>query len=169
MNVPGTPGSYPVGRNTDVDGATPAESRPNVLHVPAGDGIALWVPEEPPSNPADAAGQHSSTYTFMATVDSAGAALAVVDTVVPPGNGQAEHVHEDTDESFYVLDGEFLVCAGDESFVIKPGDYALVPRGMSHHWKNVSTGTSRMIRMYTPVGHERYFFEINRTAAREMP
>ncbi len=161
MNVPGSPGSYPDRRDTDVDGATPAGSRPDVLHVPAGDGIALWVPEEASSNPV---GQHPSTYTFMATADSAGAALTVVDTVVPPGNGEAEHLHEDVDESFYVLDGEFIVEAGDKSFTIRPGDYVLVPHGMSHHWKNVSTGTSRMIRMYTPVGHERYFFEINQPA-----
>jgi len=145
-------------------------ARPEVVYVPAGEGIALWVPEEPPADLVDGQeGPEMSTYTFMATVDNTGGALAVVDTVVPAGNGPPEHMHDDADESFYVLEGQFDVHADGKSFTIRPGDYAFVPRGTKHIWKNSGTETARMIRIYTPGGHEQFFFEISRPAKRGEP
>ncbi|GDY32748.1 cupin domain-containing protein [Gandjariella thermophila] len=138
--------------------------QPEVLHVPAGDGIALWVPEEPPENLVDGEGPEMSHYTFLSTAENTGGALAVVDTVVPAGNGPPEHMHDDADESFYVLDGEFEVRAGGRSFVIRQGDYAFVPRGTRHIWKNNTDRTARMLRIYTPGGHERFFIDISRPA-----
>lgn len=145
------------------------KTEPEVRYVPKGEGIALWVPEEPPADLVDGEGPQMSTYTFLATADSTDGALALVDTVVPPGNGPPEHLHHDADESFYVLDGEFEVRAGGKSFVLGPGDYAFVPRGTPHIWKNRGTETARMIRVYTPGGHERFFIEISRPARADVP
>jgi quercetin dioxygenase-like cupin family protein len=142
---------------------------PQVVHVPASEGIALWVPEEAPTDLVDGAGPVMSTYTFKATADTTGGALAVVDTVVPPLNGPPEHLHRDADESFFVLDGEFEVCAGGRTFVIRPGDYAFIPRGTRHVWKNVGAVTARMIRIYTPGGMERFFMDISRPAEPGRP
>ncbi|MEU6219991.1 cupin domain-containing protein [Streptomyces sp. NPDC047022] len=142
----------------------PPEITREVVHVPAGEGIALWVPEEPPLDLVDGEGPELSTYTFVGTADNTGGSLAVVDTVVPPGNGPPPHSHVDADESFYVLEGEFEVRAGGRTFTIKPGDYAFIPRGTEHIWKNSSTETSRMIRIYTPGGIEKFFIDISRPA-----
>jgi len=147
----------------------PNSETPEVFYVPAGEGIALWVPEEPPADLVDGEGPEMSTYTFMATADNTGGALAVVDTVVPPGNGPPEHMHADADESFYLLEGQLEIRSGGNSFVMKPGDYAFVPRTSKHIWKNVGSETARLIRIYTPGGHERFFFEIGRPAQPGMP
>jgi quercetin dioxygenase-like cupin family protein len=140
-----------------------------VVFVPAGQGISLWVPEEPPPDLVDGEGPQLSTYTFMVTADNTGGALTVVDTVVPARNGPPEHMHGDADESFYVLEGEFEIDAGGKSFHMGPGDYAFVPRGTRHIWKNSGDETARMIRIYTPGGHEQFFFEISRPVEPGMP
>ncbi|HEY7597104.1 MAG TPA: cupin domain-containing protein [Actinophytocola sp.] len=142
----------------------PAEPARQVVHVPADEGIALWVPEEPPADLVDGEGPPMSSYTFMATAELTGGSLSVVNTVVPPGNGPPTHLHVDADESFYVLEGAFEVTSGGKTFVINPGDYAFIPRGTHHIWKNITDKPARMIRIYTPGGMEKFFTAISRPA-----
>jgi quercetin dioxygenase-like cupin family protein len=145
------------------------ETTPQVLHVRAGEGIALWVPEEAPEGLVDGQGPQMSTYTFVATEDTTGGALSVVYTVVPPGNGPPPHSHADADESFYILEGAFEVRSGGRSFTARPGDYVFVPRGSEHIWKNQGSQTARMLRIYTPGGMEKFFLEIGREAVAGQP
>ncbi|WP_028937676.1 cupin domain-containing protein [Pseudonocardia spinosispora] len=63
------------------------------------------------------------------------------------------HVHEDTDEFFLVLDGEFTVAMRDADgtethVVLRQGDTFVVPKGTEH--KPSSTGAS--ILMFEPSG-----------------
>ncbi|WP_412540821.1 cupin domain-containing protein [Longispora sp. K20-0274] len=146
-----------------------SSNKPEVTHIPAGGGIALWVPEEPPADLVDGEGPVMSSYTFAATADLTGGSLSLVDTVVPPGNGPPNHAHADEDESFFVLEGSFEVRAGGKTFVIDKGDYAFIPRGTEHIWKNIGSETARMIRIYTPGGMERFFSAIGRQAVPGEP
>lgn len=151
-------------------GTTGRAPRLEVTHVPAGEGIALWVPEEPPPDLVDGEGPQLSTYTFQATADNTNGSLALVDTIVPPRNGPPPHTHAEADESFYVLEGEFEVRAGGKTFSIKPGDFAFIPRGTEHIWKNaLDDRPSRMLRIYTPGGMERFFIDIGRKAVPGEP
>jgi mannose-6-phosphate isomerase-like protein (cupin superfamily) len=63
------------------------------------------------------------------------------------------HVHEDTDEFFLVLDGEFHVAVrnddgGESTVVLRKGDTYVVPKGIEH--KPSSPGAS--ILMFEPRG-----------------
>ena len=62
------------------------------------------------------------------------------------------HVHDDTDEFFLVLDGEFEVALrmpdGETTVVLSAGDTFVVPRGTEH--KPSSPGGS--IMMFEPTG-----------------
>ncbi|WP_201591621.1 cupin domain-containing protein [Psychrobacter fozii] len=43
------------------------------------------------------------------------------------------HKHEDTDDFFYVLEGEmFMDIEGESSHLIKTGELFIVPKGISH-------------------------------------
>ena len=42
------------------------------------------------------------------------------------------HIHEDTDDFFYVISGEFTMDIEDESHTVKAGEIFVVPRGVSH-------------------------------------
>jgi quercetin dioxygenase-like cupin family protein len=101
-----------------------------------------------------------SKYTFMATRAETSGELTVIDTEVPPGNGPPEHRHGDADEAFYGLEGEFWFRAGGQEFILGPRDFAFVRRGTAHVWKNHTERPARMLRMYTPAGHEEFFFQI---------
>ena len=42
------------------------------------------------------------------------------------------HSHDDTDEAFYVLDGELRIDFRDGAVELGPGDLYVVPRGVEH-------------------------------------
>ncbi len=42
------------------------------------------------------------------------------------------HSHEDTDETFIVLDGELTIDFRDKSISLKKGEVVVVPRGVEH-------------------------------------
>ena len=49
------------------------------------------------------------------------------------------HVHEREDEGFYILEGEVTLWVGDaEPRVLRPGEFALAPRGIPHTYKVTS-------------------------------
>ena len=76
------------------------------------------------------------------------------DVRIAHANGEhVWHVHEDTDEFFLVLDGEFHVAVRDaegqeSTVVLRRGDTFVVPRGTEH--KPSSPGGS--IMMFEPSG-----------------
>jgi mannose-6-phosphate isomerase-like protein (cupin superfamily) len=76
------------------------------------------------------------------------------DVRIAHANGEhVWHVHEDTDEFFLVLDGEFHVALRDaegqeSTVVLRRGDTFVVPRGTEH--KPSSPGGS--IMMFEPSG-----------------
>jgi len=59
------------------------------------------------------------------------------------------HVHDDTDEFFLVLEGQFTINLRDRSVVLGPGDVHVVPRGVEHFPQAVP-GTR--ILMFEPNG-----------------
>ena len=64
-----------------------------------------------------------------------------------PGRGMEQHVHEDEDDSFYILDGEMTFFFGEEK--------ALVPPGTSHGFKNEGRVPARMLNIHAPAGFDR--------------
>ena len=42
------------------------------------------------------------------------------------------HCHEDTDEAFFVLEGEFMMEYRDHSVPVKQGELIVVPKGVEH-------------------------------------
>jgi quercetin dioxygenase-like cupin family protein len=77
----------------------------------------------------------------LAEILHSGPELDVLRMHHPPGGMPPLHVHADEDEGFYVLAGEVTVWVGDaERVVLRPGDFALAPRGIPHTYKTTSDG-----------------------------
>lgn len=85
--------------------------------------------------------------------------LAQVEIDDPYGTAPPMHVHDNEDETFYVLDGEVTVFAGEERVELRAGDYAFVPRGTSHAYL-VGSERARMLVTFSPAGFEEFFLEI---------
>ena len=63
--------------------------------------------------------------------------------ILPAGTTSLYHLHHDSDEVAWVLEGEFTFKIGDEVTVGGPGTCAFMPRDIPHAWKNTGRETGR--------------------------
>ena len=96
---------------------------------------------------------------FKINGDETGQAFSIVEhplqarTLVPP------HLHHDTDEYSYVVEGQFGARIGDEILLAKAGDYILKPRNIPHTFWNPTDKLARLVEIISPAGFERFFVE----------
>jgi quercetin dioxygenase-like cupin family protein len=69
------------------------------------------------------------------------------------------HTHGATQESFYVLDGQFVFTVGEEKIPAGTGSYVLVPRGIGHTF-SAGAGGGRLLVLMVPGGLEEMFIEL---------
>ena len=69
------------------------------------------------------------------------------------------HIHHAMEESFYVLDGQYVFTVGEQEIPAGPGSYILVPRGTRH---GITAGAEggRFLTLMVPGGLEEMFFEL---------
>ena len=67
-----------------------------------------------------------------------------------PERGMEQHVHEDEDDSFYILDGEMTFFFGEEKALASPSTFLLVPPGNYHGFKNEGSVPARMLNIHAP-------------------
>jgi quercetin dioxygenase-like cupin family protein len=113
--------------------------------VRSGEGSSVWLVGD--------------TYTFKATSETTGGAFALIEASVPPGGGPPPHVHTREDEAFYLLDGVLEVTAGEETTLVRAGDFVFLPRGTVHWFRNPGVDAARALILATPAGFERFFAE----------
>lgn len=83
--------------------------------------------------------------------------------------GPILHTHYDTDEWWYILQGEFLVRVGDKTYTARPGDFVFGPRKVPHTFAKVGQGEARLIICHQPAGKmEEYFKKISAGVAANM-
>jgi mannose-6-phosphate isomerase-like protein (cupin superfamily) len=96
--------------------------------------------------------------TIKAGSDDTGGLFTFCDGVLGPRtSGPALHVHYETDECFYVIDGHLLVQVGEERHDLGPGCFAWLPRQVPHTYANVSDSPVRAVSMTVPGGIEEFF------------
>lgn len=92
--------------------------------------------------------------------EQTGGTLAIAEDRSDPGFGPPPHVHTREDETFYVLEGEYLFAGGDVEVRARPGDVVHMPKGHVHWWRNVGDGPGRHLEIFVPAGLERMFEEV---------
>jgi mannose-6-phosphate isomerase-like protein (cupin superfamily) len=82
-------------------------------------------------------------------------------------SGPPLHVHEEQDDTFFVLEGVLTVQVGDEVHDIGPGDFATVPPGVPHTFDNIRKDQPpvKVCNLMTPGGLDRLFAETTGPAA----
>ena len=73
----------------------------------------------------------------------------------------ASHLHS-FEETFHILEGEVELATGEGVFLLRPGDYGLVPVGVAHSWLGLATGGTRWAEMMAPqprarLGYDTFF------------
>lgn len=74
------------------------------------------------------------------------------------------HVHS-FEKTLYVDEGELTLDTPEGSFLLVAGDYALVPVGMSHAFRNLSGAPVTFSEMKAPMPRERFDFDTQFPAA----
>src|SRR5277367_1111856 len=94
---------------------------------------------------------------------------SMFDWTLPAGFSTGLHVHRVQEETFYVLEGVCEWQVGDERVRATPGTFVFLPPGVPHDIANPSDKPARVIMTVSPPGHEHYFEELARLAARGAP
>jgi quercetin dioxygenase-like cupin family protein len=81
-----------------------------------------------------------------------GQSITLWEQAVPAGSKNSWlHLHRDSDEIAWVLEGEFTFKIGDEATTGGPGTCAFIPRNVPHAWKNSGHTPGRLVWLMTPA------------------
>lgn len=72
----------------------------------------------------------------------------VMELTIPPGGSPPRHVHETLDDSFLLFEGELVVRCGEETVVVRPGGYVVLPHGVEHTFRVTSRVPARMLLVH---------------------
>ena len=81
-------------------------------------------------------------------------AYCLLEVGLAPGMGVPRHTHTHEDESYFVLAGELEVIVGGKTFVLKPGDSLVAPRGIPHQLRNSGDVENHYLLIFWPAGFE---------------
>jgi mannose-6-phosphate isomerase-like protein (cupin superfamily) len=76
-----------------------------------------------------------------------------------PG-GPDPHFHRAISESFYVLEGRVRIFDGERWHEARPGDFAHVPAGGIHAFRNESGAPAAMLLHFAPGAPREEYFEL---------
>jgi mannose-6-phosphate isomerase-like protein (cupin superfamily) len=119
----------------------PTDRRPKVLQ--AGEGLRLNV--------------QGIIFTYKATSSDTDDQYAFTEGVVPAHHGAPMHIHRREDEAFYILEGNFEIECGGETFQAGPGTFALLPKDLPHRFQNLSERPGKVLCVQSPGGVEEFF------------
>ncbi len=72
---------------------------------------------------------------------------------LPAGASTTPHRHVATEETYYILSGEGLMCIGDETHQVAPGDAIAIPPGAVHQITTTSAAPLKFLCCCAP-GYE---------------
>ena len=104
--------------------------------------------------------------TLKASAEETDGAVSVLEAEEPPGFGPPIHVHQDADEAFYVLEGEYIMYLEDEEIACPAGSFVFIPRGARHGFK-VGEAASRKLNFYFPAAMVGYFDDLAAAIGRD--
>ena len=94
---------------------------------------------------------------------------AIIEMTVSPDGGAPLHVHPDLDDSFYLLDGQLAMRCGEHTFVARPGDYVVLPRGVPHTFRVLGSQPARMLQVHQDDSFLRFIRAVGIPAATAQP
>jgi quercetin dioxygenase-like cupin family protein len=111
------------------------------------------------ATPSEFSGR-SAGYLAAGVVDEAGGAVQMGFRIarLEGGGHVATHVHS-FEESVYVIGGALTLDTPEGSHLLNPGDYGLIPVGMTHGLRNTSRATVEFAEMRAPLPRERFGFD----------
>ena len=79
---------------------------------------------------------------------------------MPAGSAPRPHIHDYEDEAFYVLQGRLRVKCGTDEWVLEPGGFAYLPRGVMHQPSVEGPEPARALIVTNRAGLEEFFAKV---------
>jgi quercetin dioxygenase-like cupin family protein len=98
--------------------------------------------------------------SVKATHEDTGGAFTLLEADEPPGFGPPLHVHRDTAEAFYVLEGAYILFIEAREYACPAGSFIFIPAGIEHGFR-VGKVASRKLNFYTPAAMVGYFDDLS--------
>jgi quercetin dioxygenase-like cupin family protein len=108
-------------------------------------------------------------YSLLVSSEQTGGSYELMKFVVPGGHGPPPHVHRHEDECFYLLDGEFEVMLGGQTFHATSGSYIHLPRQVPHAFRNTTAGLGSFLCWVIPGNLSGFFDAFKRTWPADRP
>src|SRR3954468_11127965 len=102
---------------------------------------------------------HEFEMQVKAEAGETGGVVSVLEAAEPPGFGPPIHVHHDSAEAFYVLEGEYVMYLEDRELACPAGSFIFIPSGVRHGF-TVGGVPSRKLNFYFPAAMIGYFDDL---------
>ncbi len=97
---------------------------------------------------------------YKAAGERPGGGPTVLELTAPQHFSTGDHVHS-------IVEGEFLIRAGDRLLTAHAGDFVLIPPGVPHGIGNPNDSPAKVMILISPAAvHERYFEELSEILAK---
>jgi quercetin dioxygenase-like cupin family protein len=94
----------------------------------------------------------------------------VLEMTLPAGAAPPRHLHNDADDSWYLLAGEIVVRSGDQMWLARPGQWVSLARGVPHSFRVVGQMPARILGVQADTGFVELVHDLGEpAAARELP
>jgi quercetin dioxygenase-like cupin family protein len=120
------------------------------IHLGRGEGKAFWL--------------LTDLHTFKVVGDDTNGALAVAELTAGPELGPPPHIHRNSDESFYILEGTFDFSLAGQAFSAGAGAFVFLPKGVVHTHRAGGGAPARALVIQSPAGVERFIEEAGKLA-----
>ncbi|MBK7096357.1 MAG: cupin domain-containing protein [Saprospiraceae bacterium] len=87
-----------------------------------------------------------------------GSELSIFEYTGKEKGGPPLHIHLYQDETFYILEGEYLFQCGEDKTLMTEGDMIFLPRGLPHTWAQL-TENGKLLYFFQPAGKMESFFK----------
>jgi quercetin dioxygenase-like cupin family protein len=98
---------------------------------------------------------------MLVTREMTGGQSATLVETSPPGGGPPPHKHQNEDETFFVIEGDYEFLVDGEWIKASAGDSFYRSRGTVHTFRNCGTTTGRILIFVHPGGFQSYLEEIS--------
>jgi len=120
------------------------------IHLGTGEGKSFWL--------------LTDLHTFKLVGDDTGGALAVAELTAGPEMGPPPHIHRNSDENFYILDGTFDFSLAGRAFSAGAGEFVHLPKGVVHTHRAGGGAPAKALVIQSPAGVERFIEEAGKPA-----
>jgi quercetin dioxygenase-like cupin family protein len=97
--------------------------------------------------------------TVKAQAKNTAGAFTLLEATEPPNFGPPMHIHRNSAEAFYVLEGEYIIFIDQQEIRCPAGSFVYIPPAAVHGFR-VGETTSRKLNLYVPEAMIGYFDEL---------